>query len=215
MKLYIMRHGETDWNKQGILQGSTDITLNACGIQMAEITGVGLKKDNIVFDRIFSSPYLRAKTTAEIIARDLGCEITIAPQLREMCFGKYEGHKISEFRTNPEYTEINKFFYDPAHYRSEGNAENFEEVFTRIQDFLAESILPLEDTCENVLIVCHTAIIRAFICLINKMSLEDYWSIYLPNCSVSLAKVENGQITMAEENHVYYECYKNARNRFV
>lgn len=215
MYIYIIRHGETDWNKQGILQGSTDIPLNAYGIEMAEKTSAGLKKENIVFDRIFSSPYLRARTTAEIIAKDLNCAVTIAPQLREMCFGKYEGHKVSEFQTDPEYTEINKFFYDPAHYRSEGDAESFEEVFARIQAFLTDSILPLENTCENVLLVCHGALIRALICHVNKMSLAAYWDIHLPNCGIKLAKVENGRITMADEDCVYYECDKDAGCRFV
>ena len=215
MYLYIIRHGETDWNKQGILHGSTDIPLNSYGIEMAEKTSVGLKKDNIVFGRIFSSPYLRARTTAEIIAKDFGCAITTAPQLREMCFGKYEGHRICEFQINPEYTEINKFFYDPAHYRSEGDAESFEEVFARIQDFLTNSILPLENTCENVLLVCHGALIRAMICLINKMPLAEYWNIHLTNCGIKLAKVENGLITMADEDRVYYESDKNAGKRFV
>lgn len=215
MYLYMIRHGETDWNKQGILQGSTDIPLNACGIEMAEKTSAGLKKDNISFDRIFSSPYLRARTTAEIIAKDFGCAITIAPQLREMCFGKYEGHRICEFRRDQKYTEINKFFYDPAHYRNEGDAESFEQVFARIQEFLTDSILPLENTCENVLLVCHGALIRALICLIHKMPLTAYWDIHLTNCGIKLAKLENGQITMVDEDRVYYECDKNPRRRFV
>ncbi len=215
MNLYIMRHGETDWNKQGLIQGSADIPLNEYGIQLAEMTRDGLKKDEIKFDKIFTSPYQRARKTAEIIAESMNIPVEVDEQIREMSFGEYEGIKICELRTNPEYARINKCFDDPVNYVAEGSAERYEEVFARIQSFLTEQILPLDGTCENVLIVCHGAVIRAFISIIKKMHLSEYWTIHQPNCSINIAKIENGQLTMIEENRLYYEHKADAGRRFV
>ena len=66
MKLYVMRHGQTDWNVAGKIQGSTDIELNETGIKQAEATKEKLLGENI--DVIISSPLKRARKTAEIIA---------------------------------------------------------------------------------------------------------------------------------------------------
>lgn len=215
MNLYIMRHGETDWNKQGLIQGSADIPLNEYGIELAEITRDGLNKDGIIFDKIYTSPYIRARRTAEIIAGNSGTPVIVNPGIREMSFGKYEGIKISQLRTNPEYIEINKCFDDPVHYQREGEAESYEEVFARIRQFLTDTILPLEDSCENVLVVCHGAVIRAFISIIKNLPLEEYWTIHQPNCSINIARVAQGRITMMEENRLYYEPKQDAGRRFV
>ena len=214
MNVYILRHGETDWNKKGILQGSTDIPLNALGIEMAEKTRNGLLRDKIFFDMIISSPYLRARETAEIIAGPGNITVVSNYLLREMCFGKYEGHKISDFQKYSEYRGISKAFYDPVHYQNEGEAESYEDLFIRISDFLTNNLLPLESTCENVLLVCHSAVIRAFICLINNMPLDAYWSISLVNCGINIAKVENGHIKMTDKKLIYYDNKVDNTKRF-
>lgn len=68
MNIYIVRHGETDWNVQLKLQGRSDIPLNATGIEQAEQTGENLKKAGISFDKVYSSPLQRAVKTAELIS---------------------------------------------------------------------------------------------------------------------------------------------------
>ena len=89
MDIYLIRHGETDWNKTKRLQGVTDIPLNACGIELAEKTAEGLK--DVPFDRIYTSPLIRAKKTAEIIRGDRPVELVVTDGLKEISFGEYEG----------------------------------------------------------------------------------------------------------------------------
>ena len=69
MKLYIIRHGQTDWNRARRLQGRTDIPLNEWGRRVAELTREGLK--DVTFDVAFTSPLIRAKETAELILRGI------------------------------------------------------------------------------------------------------------------------------------------------
>ena len=71
MDIYLIRHGETDYNKKKRLQGVTDIPLNAQGIALAEKTAAGLR--DISFDRIYTSPLIRARRTAEIIRGNRDC----------------------------------------------------------------------------------------------------------------------------------------------
>ena len=85
MELYIIRHGETDWNKEKRLQGRSDTELNEYGIELAEITADALK--DVTFDRIYSSPLKRAYRTAEIIRLDRDIEIQTDDRLLEICFG--------------------------------------------------------------------------------------------------------------------------------
>ena len=73
MKIYLMRHGETKWNKRSKLQGQVDIPLAPKGIEQAEMTSEGMK--DIPFDHIFSSPLKRAYKTAQVVRRDRPIEI--------------------------------------------------------------------------------------------------------------------------------------------
>ena len=68
MRLYLMRHGETDWNTKGLIQGSTDVPLNENGRKLAEMTREGFLSEGIAFTRIFASPLVRAHETAKIVA---------------------------------------------------------------------------------------------------------------------------------------------------
>ena len=82
MKLYLVRHGETDWNRARKIQGQVDIPLNEFGIHLAEETGKGLK--DIPVDLCFTSPLGRAKQTAEIILKGRDVPVIEEPLIMEM-----------------------------------------------------------------------------------------------------------------------------------
>ena len=94
MKIYLMRHGETKWNKRSKLQGQVDIPLAPKGIEQAEMTSEGMK--DIPFDHIFSSPLKRAYKTAQVVRRDRPIEIVRDDRLKEMSFGTSEGKIIGK-----------------------------------------------------------------------------------------------------------------------
>ena len=89
MKLYILRHGETDYNNQGRFQGQNDISLNERGKKQAEETKIKLK--DIKFDKVFVSPLKRAIETAKIVVPDYNLEVD--NRIIERSFGKLEGKK--------------------------------------------------------------------------------------------------------------------------
>lgn len=92
---WFLRHGETDWNAQGISQGNVDIPLNATGIAQARAAAQKLRNRGIA--TIVSSPLSRARVTAEFVGEALDLPIEVDPDLREVAFGVHEGHTMSDW----------------------------------------------------------------------------------------------------------------------
>src|ERR1700754_1955827 len=90
---WFLRHGETDWNAQGLSQGNVDIPLNGTGIAQAHAAGKWLCNRGIA--SIVASPLSRARRTAEIVAESLGLPVIIDSDLREVSFGVQEGQPMS------------------------------------------------------------------------------------------------------------------------
>lgn len=206
MNLYIMRHGETYWNKEGLIQGSSDIELTDLGIELAQKTRDGFEQDGIHFQKIYTSPYIRAVRTAEIINEKQHAPVVVDKRIQEMCFGKYEGMSLKKIKDSDK--NIQYCFSVPSKYQADETGESFEAVYARIDDFLEHEIKPLErdSAVENVLVVCHGAVIRTFLTRIRNMELDEFWSIRQPNCSVNRILLKDGIFTSIKENIIYYEA---------
>jgi len=92
---WYLRHGETDWNAQGLSQGNVDIPLNPTGLAQARAVGPFLRNKGIT--TIVASPLLRARVTAEIVADVLGLPVAIDSDLREVSWGVQEGKAMSDW----------------------------------------------------------------------------------------------------------------------
>ncbi len=210
MEIYIMRHGETRWNKEGRIQGSSDIELNDYGVELAVCSAEGFCRDGIVFDRIYTSPLCRAVTTARIISEmDLhpsaGEPFLVDDRLKEMNFGKYEGILLKERVLYDE--NIVNCFSRPTLFVADETGESYEDLFRRIEDFIEDVLLPLEEdpVVETALVVCHGTVIRAFFHCLFGFSLDEFWTISQPNCSINRIALSDGVFTLLEEKRLYYE----------
>ncbi len=143
MNIYIVRHGQTEWNNQRRIQGRVDTQLNEVGKEQALKTKNNLS--NIDIDMIISSPLLRAKQTAEIINKERNIPIIFDNRIIERSFGKLEGTLISEVNFN-EFWD----YYKNIKYES---VESIHELFERVYDFLKDIIGKYND--KNVLIASH------------------------------------------------------------
>lgn len=143
---WFLRHGETDWNAQGLSQGSTDIPLNRVGLAQAEraartLAGLGLGIRTVV-----ASPLARARVTAEHAATALGLELAFDEDLREVAFGVQEGEPMGDW-----YDDWIAGRYTPA------GAEPFA-------DLLARAVAAVNRATARpgpVLVVAHGALFRA------------------------------------------------------
>ncbi len=187
MNIYIIRHGETDWNVAWRLQGATDTPLNEKGLLQAKEAAKLLADTKL--DAIFSSPLKRAYVTADIIAGVHGIEVIVDDRLIEMCFGKYEG-------TTPDYAKIDKnrelLFSSPCDYEASDGAESFEQVIERCRLFIEE--LTSRKDINNVLIVAHGALIKGIQQVMFDEPLSKFWETPpLNNCVPVLVEYRDGQ----------------------
>lgn len=204
MKIYIMRHGETDYNKQGLIQGQLDIPLNEYGLELARKTREGFDREGLSFDLAYCSPLIRAKQTAEILLSGTNTPVIYDNRIREMNFAEGEGHPLSELSTNPDLKNIDYLFHDPEKYVPTELGESYEDLFRRVENFLEEEIYPKEMTHENILICCHGGIIRAFLAFLKKLELSEFWNNHQPNCSVNIIEIENHSLHILKEHKIYY-----------
>lgn len=167
--IYFVRHGETEWNKLGIMQGHKDIELNEEGKKQAQI--VSGKLSGVKFDKVFSSPLKRAKQTAEIIS---GCVPIIDERLIERFNGELEGKYKDEIKVYPDFNDPNDTRF---------GIESLESFKGRINNFLEDITTKYKN--QNILVVTH-----AGVCLYVRCYFEGepdgvlYEKYKLNNCEV-------------------------------
>lgn len=199
MEIFIVRHGETLWNREKRIQGSADIELSDYGRELAQKTAEGMK--DIRFDRIISSPLVRAQETAKILRGSRNVPVETDPRIKEMSFGIYEGCILSET------PGLQLFFDDPENYRAPEGGEVFRELLDRTADFMKNTVEPMaaaHDT-ERLLIVSHGAAISAIMCYVRQMGIRDFWSSGLcKNCGAHVLKLDENGYEIIEESRIYY-----------
>ena len=150
MKIYLTRHGQTDYNKKRMMQGRSDIPLNEVGIAQARAKRE--KLGDIKFDAVYSSPLIRAVKTAEIIGNVSEAEIIKDERIIEANFGKYE--LMNYYGTG---LPMMLYWSFPEVFKAPEGVETIQEMIDRTSSFLRE--LEQKDY-ENVLVACHGGIIR-------------------------------------------------------
>ena len=186
--LLLVRHGETDWNRDGRWQGGSDTSLNDVGREQARSLADELDGD---IDVVYSSDLARARQTAEIVAETLGLEVRVDPRLRERGFGSWEG------LTTPEIEE--RFADSHRRWRAgEGagadDAETFEDFSARVNDFLRD-VLRLHPG-EEVLVISHGGSIRVIHALAAGLDyVRDHRLIPgVANCAVARYEARDGKL---------------------
>lgn len=205
MRLYLLRHGETEWNKCHRFQGRIDVPLNDFGRELARVTRD--KWPVVQFDRVFCSPLSRAVETAEIMleGRPELQQIQLDERIIEFGFGPSEGCDIDEAVADPSHPMYN-LLNDPDHYEPLPGAESFDEMIARAEGFLRDAILPLESQgVHNVLIVAHGAIIRGFVCAIGAKKVRDFWERRYLNCCLTTIDISSGQCHLVDEARIFYQ----------
>lgn len=187
MNLYVVRHGQTDWNVKGHIQGLTDIKLNSKGIEQAKQTAEILK--NINFSAIYSSPLERAVDTAKIINKYHNANIIIDNRIIERCFGDFEGTK-NVIKDISEYLDLDLNL-------DTKNVESIRDLFKRIQDFLSDLYNTYKDTDKNILLVTHGGVSIAVTAIINNVK-TNLISLGMKNCEYKL--FENLTLNNKKEN---------------
>lgn len=200
--VYLLRHGETTWNRAKILQGAIPyIDLTVRGAEMARRTSEGLLQSGIRFDRVYSSPLLRAKRTAEIIVKPLGNEVLLDDRLVEMSFGRYDGLRYGSGA--PAESVLRCIFDNPGKYvPPDDRAESFERASARMCEFLEKELVPLDGKVRNVLCVTHSTVLKSFLRINFKGAASEKG--LLRNCSAVHLAYIHGRFYVREIGRTFY-----------
>src|SRR3989344_1859959 len=157
--LYIVRHGETEWNIERRVQGHGDSPLTVEGEKA--IGDLAKELSSIEFDLVFSSDLLRAKRTAELLVIEKKLAVNTTHLLRERSFGKFEGVLIEEFRNqNKELLEKQEKLSKEESWKFKlaEDMESNEEIIQRLLVFLREIAVTYPN--KTMLIVTHAGVLR-------------------------------------------------------
>lgn len=178
MKITIVRHGETDYNKNNILQGRSNISLNDAGRRQCKRLKYKLKDEK--FDICFSSPLVRAVETAMILVGDR-VEIKIDDRLIERNLGNYEGKEVTG------YDSIKHWDYNLN--LNDNGIEPIKDIIKRVDDFV--TYLKNNYMDKDILIVTHGGIVRALYHILNNTDLNSkLYHFNIDNCYIKTIEIK-------------------------
>jgi len=192
MELILIRHGETVWNKEGRVQGFSDIELSDFGINQARQLAISLKYQDI--HAIYSSPLVRAHKTAQIINQYHQAPIYLEPGLMEMDQGDFEGCSFRELMAC-EKGFLKKWLADPAAVKMP-HGESFMELQARAWKVIAGIIAQ----GDNAIVVSHNFTIASILCKIKNVSLSEFRSAHVETASKTMIRFQDGAAHIASFN---------------
>ncbi len=173
MKIYSTRHGQTDYNKQDMILGSTDLPLNDTGSAQAVRLAAEVEARGDI-DIIICSPMLRAQMTANAVSLRCGLEVVTDERLREWNYGAYEGKP----RTAGGFAAGKHEFG----VRMGGTGESLLQLSHRVYSALDDIIARYSG--KNVLIVSHGGVCRVIETYFHDMTIEEFDHWFMGNCKI-------------------------------
>jgi alpha-ribazole phosphatase len=193
-KIYLIRHGETDYNKKGCYYGWTDCSLTELGIEQS-VTLKSVFKD-IEYDAILSSDLKRAVETALIINE--GKMPIVDNRLRELNFGQWEGKSYQEVMT--QYTERWNSWIEDWTNATPTEGESVLNMYNRISQFMEETLHKYKG--KSIVIVSHNGTLRMLAAYLLGLSLEKIWCFGFDHGKYSLLEVSEGHCTIRCINNI-------------
>jgi broad specificity phosphatase PhoE len=192
--IYLVRHGQTAWNKEEIFRGRTDVPLDETGLKQAELAAEYFKEMEI--HGIYSSPLARARQTAEKIARFHSLKVQPLEGIVDLSFGNWEGHPHQEIK-KIDSERYKQWMGEPHRVRLPGG-ESLGEV--RIRSMAALEEVVQEHPGMTLVLVSHRVINKVLICGILGIDNSHFWQIGQDTTAINLIQYKNGKYILSMLN---------------
>ncbi|MEK5078011.1 histidine phosphatase family protein [Solibacillus sp. FSL W7-1436] len=197
LRLYLVRHGQTEWNIQKRMQGWEDSALTEKGVNNA----IALRKklEGVEFAAAYTSTSERTIETARLIIDKRNLAINTNEDLREMNLGEWEGKTLDEIKDF--YPEQYKYFWEnPALYEPIGG-ETFEQLINRAIKVL--NYIISKHINGNILVITHSVILKSLLMHVKGKTVKDLWAPpFIHDTSLSILEIENGVHRLISEGDI-------------
>ncbi len=169
--VYLVRHGQTAWNREEVFRGKADIPLNEIGRKEALLAGQYLRE--VMVDSVYSSPLSRAVETAEAIAQFQGKEVLVLDGLIDIDFGRWQG--VSHEEVKERYGSLYRQWKDTPHLVRFPGGESLKDVRERALKVIRELISGHID--ETLVMVSHRVVNKTMLCGLLGLDNSHFWQI--------------------------------------
>jgi len=194
--IYLVRHGQTDWNVTQTIQGQTDIPLNETGESQAHQMREKLK--DIHFDMVYSSDLIRAKRTAEIITLERNLALITTEIIRERSFGAYEGTPMDDARKTL-YSYLDHYNGEHPHL-TENNVETNDEMTGRTITFLRE--IGVAHPGKTVLVVSHGGLMKQLLLHLGYVTKKTLPPMAIQNLAYIKLSSDGSEVNVLETSGI-------------
>jgi phosphoserine phosphatase len=199
-RIFLVRHGETEWNRTHRFQGRSDVPLNETGIRQADALASVLQHETLT--AVYSSPLIRAMETARRIMVHHPHPLLIEePDFIEMDLGEFDGMEAREWsRRNPDF--MKSWWENPGTLRMPGG-ENLEEVQQRAVRAL-HRIVDDHPANSSILICSHNFVILSLLCYVQEISLDGFRTLRQANGAMSILHFDESRMEVVALNQCPY-----------
>lgn len=183
MKIFLIRHGRTDWNDLNLWQGNCDEPLNQAGFEQARRLAERLSKQSVQI--VFSSPLSRAYQTAKVISEELQVPIIVDERLKECEISLWNGLTMQE--TLQRFGKEYQLWSNHPDAQIDG-VESLQNVQDRLVQFIEDV---LRKSFESIAVVSHAISLRTLICWVLNLPLNEHKNFSLDNASVTLIEYKS------------------------
>ena len=181
---YLVRHGETEWNLQGRIQGHIDVPL--CPLGRKKVQAQAKSLAGLTFAAVYASDLSRTVETAQILVGDRGTSVQIDQDLREFSYGKWEGLTIEEVEARDQDAFAQRFRQPDVEFAAPGG-ESAIQLLRRVRRFYVKAA-SVHGPEENLLVVAHGGSIRALTLCLLGLSDEHFWRFRVDCASLSVIR---------------------------
>lgn len=191
----LVRHGETDWNRDKIFRGRADIPLGEQGKKQAERVAEALKECRLA--ALYSSPLSRSMQTAEAIARHQACPVTELEEISDIDYGDWQGKPLKEVLA--EYPDLCALWESAPDKARIPRGESLRGV----QDRALPKVLQIAaDHSGPIAVVSHRVVLKVVILGLLGLGVERFWSLKLDTCGVTIFDITQERKTLVRFNDV-------------
>ncbi|MFN3598114.1 MAG: phosphoserine phosphatase PspA [Aquificaceae bacterium] len=194
VKLYLVRHAESQWNPIGRYQGLLDPELSERGKKQAKLLGKHFK--NITLHAVYSSPLKRTMQTALSLVEGKNMEVIPDKRIIEIDHGLWSGMLVQEVQE--KFPQQFKRWLEEPHKVSFEDGESLLQVYEKVKDFL--NYVKEKHWGQTIALVSHTVPMRAMYCALLNIDLSRFWSFGCDNASYSLIHMERDRNVIIQLN---------------